>query len=146
MPERALIANELAKLLGVLAHPQRIRIIEELRGGEMDVNSLQAVLGVSHSRVSQNLSLLRSYRLVVERRQGRHVFYQLAQPQLANWILDGLQFLEAEAALTRHLAEAVQHTRRLWSVAPEQGSQAAQPNTEQEREPEPVRQSNGNHR
>ena len=34
MPHRVLVAKELAELLGVLAHPNRIRIIEELREGE----------------------------------------------------------------------------------------------------------------
>ena len=46
MPHRVLVANELAEMLGVLAHPNRILIIEELRDGEHDVNSLQAVLGI----------------------------------------------------------------------------------------------------
>lgn len=32
--------KELPELPGVLAHPNRIRIIEELRDGERDVNSL----------------------------------------------------------------------------------------------------------
>ena len=38
VPYRVLVANELADLLGVLAHPNRIRIIEELRDGERNVN------------------------------------------------------------------------------------------------------------
>lgn len=44
MPHRAIVAKELAGVLGVLAHPQRIRIIEELRNGERDVTSIQAAL------------------------------------------------------------------------------------------------------
>ncbi|MCP6768773.1 metalloregulator ArsR/SmtB family transcription factor, partial [Klebsiella pneumoniae] len=64
MPHRDLVTKELAELLGVLAHPHRIRIIEELRDGEHDVNSLQQVLGISHSGVSQHLMVLRASRLV----------------------------------------------------------------------------------
>ncbi|MSQ97144.1 MAG: ArsR family transcriptional regulator [Gemmataceae bacterium] len=80
MPHRNLVAKELAGFLGVLSHPHRIHIIEELRDGERDVNSLQAALGISHSGVSQHLMLLRAHRLVNERRQGRRVFYHLLQP------------------------------------------------------------------
>lgn len=40
----------MAKLLGVLAHPNRIRIMEELRDGDHDVSSLQAALGISRGR------------------------------------------------------------------------------------------------
>jgi DNA-binding transcriptional ArsR family regulator len=49
MPHRVLVAKGLADFLSVLSHPNRIRIIEELRDGERDVKSLQDALGVSHS-------------------------------------------------------------------------------------------------
>lgn len=116
MPTRAFVSKELAKLLGVLSHPHRIRIIEELRQGEKDVNSLQTVLGVSHSGVSQHLSLLRSHRLVEERREGRHVFYHLSQPGLARWLTDGLDFLEGSASQVRELQDAVEATKTLWTT------------------------------
>lgn len=112
MPDRVLITKELAELLGVLAHPHRIRIVEELRGGEeKDVNSLQAELGISHSSVSQHLSLLRAHRIVLERREGRHVFYRLRQPEMASWLTDALRFLEPD----REIGSAVERVRSLWS-------------------------------
>ena len=117
MPDRAFATKELAKLLGVLAHPERIRIVEELRGGELDVNSLQKLLGVAHSRVSQNLGILRSHRIVSERREGRHVFYRLLQPQLATWLRDGLSFLEREAELNQEIRSALGRAREQWTDA-----------------------------
>ncbi len=115
IPARSFITKELANLLGVLAHPHRIRIIEELRTRELDVNSLQQLLLISHSSVSQNLSVLRSHRLVTERREGRHVIYSLCQPKLALWLLDGLQFLEGELTKQEEMREAVEKARHLWS-------------------------------
>ncbi|MFN7938605.1 MAG: metalloregulator ArsR/SmtB family transcription factor [Bryobacteraceae bacterium] len=115
MPNRTVVSKELAKLLGVLSHPHRIRIIEELRDGEKDVNSLQNVLGVSHSGVSQHLSLLRSHRVVEERREGRHVFYHLMQPAIARWLTEGLDFLEVTATQVTELREAVEATKVFWS-------------------------------
>ena len=115
MPERVFATKELAKLLTVLSHPERIRIVEELRGKEMDVNSLQKLLGTSHSRVSQNLALLRSHRIVAERREGRHVYYHLVQPRLAAWLLEGLTFLEQEAALSEELRTTLGRAREMWA-------------------------------
>lgn len=115
MTVRAVATRELADLLGVLAHPHRVRIIEELRLGEHDVNFLAGALEVSHSRVSQHLALLRSHRLVRERRDGRHVFYCLANPELARWLLDGLDFVEAELSRNEEIRAAVHSARDLWS-------------------------------
>lgn len=114
MPLRAFVTKEMATLLGVLAHPHRVLIVQEIRERELDVNSLQAVLGVSHSRVSQHLSVLRSHRIVAERREGRHVYYRLVQPQIAQWLLEGMRFLEAEAVFSQEMHQALKQTRELW--------------------------------
>lgn len=115
MPHRALVTKELAALFGVLSHPHRIRIVEELRDGEHDVNSLQLALGISHSGVSQHLMILRAHRLVSERRDGRRVFYQLRQPEIAAWLLEATQFLEGGAAEANELRKAIDKTRRQWA-------------------------------
>jgi DNA-binding transcriptional ArsR family regulator len=115
MPHRALVAKELAELLGVLSHPHRIRIIEELRDGEHDVNALQTALGISHSGVSQHLMVLRASRLVSERREGRHVYYQLRQPRIAGWLLEATRFLERETVEAGELRKAISKTRKEWT-------------------------------
>jgi DNA-binding transcriptional ArsR family regulator len=114
MPWRALLTKEMGDFLGVLAHPHRIRIIQELRNKELDVNGLQSVLEISHSRVSQHLSVLRSHHVVVERREGRHVFYRLLQPSLAQWLSNGLEFLRQESAHHAEVSEAVTKSKVLW--------------------------------
>ncbi len=115
MPSRRLAAKELAELFKLLSHPDRIRLIEELRTAETDVNTLHDRLGLPAARVSQHLSALRVHRLVEERRDGRRHYYHLTQPDLASWIIDGLKFVEARlngAADPRALfAEA----RQLWA-------------------------------
>ena len=115
MPHRVLVTKELAELFGVLSHPHRIRIIEELRDGEHDVNSLQEALGISHSGVSQHLMVLRANRLVSERREGRRVFYQLRQPDIAAWLLEATRFLEQETVSANELRKAINKTRKEWA-------------------------------
>ena len=114
MPHRAIVAKELAGLLGVLAHPHRIRIIEELRGGERDVTSIQTVLEISPSGVSQHLMQLRAHRLVSERREGRQVFYHLRQPDLARWLTEAMRFIELESVEAEQLRAAIKKTRADW--------------------------------
>lgn len=114
MPFREIVTQELATLLGVLAHHDRIQIIEELYKGEREVKALQEKLQISHSRVSQHLSLLRSHKIVAERRQGRHVFYRLVKPALSLWLLDALKFIELRLQQTDEIRQAVENARSLW--------------------------------
>ena len=85
MPSREIVARELAEIFKIIAHPDRIRIIEELGTSEMDVNGLAEVLGLPSTRISQHLALMRAHRMVEERREGRHHFYHLAHPDMAEW-------------------------------------------------------------
>lgn len=93
MPYRFLAASKLAEFLSAIAHPRRVQIIEELRGGETDVGSLKGTLGISHSNVSQHLAVLRAHRIVAERREGRQVFYRLCSSELAEWLVDSMRFV-----------------------------------------------------
>lgn len=122
MPERVLVSRELGSLLGLLSHPHRIRIVEELRDGEMDVNSLQELLGISHSGVSQHLALLRAHRVVVERREGRHVFYRLRQPRLATWLVGGVEFISGNPDDYEEFRQAVERVKSLWHDGAEEPS------------------------
>lgn len=113
MPHRIQVARELAEVFKLIAHPDRIRLIEELRMGECDVNTLAQKLDLPPTRLSQHLSLLRAARMVAERRNGRQHLYSLAQPQIARWITDGLAFVEARAPAS--MAGDLREVRELWS-------------------------------
>ncbi len=114
MPVRQVVAKELAEIFKIIAHPDRIRMIEELRDGEKDVNTLADRLQLPGARASQHLSLMRAHRLVEERRDGRRHFYHLTQPELAGWIVDGLDFVEGR--MTGPARSSINQARRLWSA------------------------------
>jgi arsenate reductase/ArsR family transcriptional regulator len=69
---------ELVEVYKALAHPARLRILAMLRGGELCVCQITAVLGLATSTVSAHLSELRRAGLVAERKAGRWVHYRLA--------------------------------------------------------------------
>ena len=69
--------KEYAELFKVLAVDKRIEIIELLKNGEMSVNAVADVLGITQSAVSQHLRILKSAGLVSDERRGYRVFYSL---------------------------------------------------------------------
>lgn len=116
MPNRQIAARELANIFKVLSHPDRIRMVEELRAGEKDVNTLHELLDLRPARVSQHLSLMRAHRLVEERRDGRHHYYHLTQPDIAEWVVDGLVFLQARLKAEGISQTAIKKARELWTA------------------------------
>jgi len=67
-------------LLKALANPQRLRILCQLATGEKTVGTLVQDIGMRQAAVSQQLQRLRAEHLVQARREGRHVYYALADP------------------------------------------------------------------
>lgn len=114
--DRKVVAQELSKLFSALSHPDRVRMIEELGNKELDVQGLSEILGLSSSRVSQHLAMLRTLRLVKERREGKHHYYSLLSPQVAAWILQGVDFTELGVVESRSFDKAVKRALRFWEV------------------------------
>ncbi|PKP93408.1 MAG: transcriptional regulator [Alphaproteobacteria bacterium HGW-Alphaproteobacteria-14] len=114
MPSRMIVSRELADFLKLIAHPDRLRMIEELRLGEKDVTGIAAALSLPATRVSQHLAQLRAHRLVDERRAGRNHFYRLSHPHLAAWIVDALQFVDIRNRLAE--GDHIDSARALWTA------------------------------
>ena len=112
MPSRVEVANKLSVIFKLIAHPDRIRIIEELYAGECDVGTLASRLDLKNPRVSQHLHEMKLHGIVSERRDGRYHHYSLVAPKLATWIVDATQFVET-SNLTLEPAQ-IDSARRLW--------------------------------
>jgi DNA-binding transcriptional ArsR family regulator len=69
-------------LLRAMASPHRLRIVHLLGEGPREVNELVRELGVGQSTVSQHLGAMRAVGLVEATRDGRHVSYRLADPEI----------------------------------------------------------------
>ncbi len=114
MPSRTVVATELANLLRQISHPDRIRLIQKLRVGNQTVNELALGLDISPTRMSQHLSVLRALGLVGLETIGQKRVYRLAQPQLALWLIDGIDFI---AHRIGHISSSeVQHAKQLWAM------------------------------
>jgi len=71
-----------AQFFKALAHPLRIRILDELRRGEVSVNDLCSRLDVEQSNLSQQLAVLRTRNILAARKDGQTVYYSVRDPQL----------------------------------------------------------------
>ncbi|HLF99766.1 MAG TPA: metalloregulator ArsR/SmtB family transcription factor [Acidimicrobiia bacterium] len=94
------ISEKKAELFRALAHPARIRVLEVLAEGERSVSEIQPLVGIEPSHLSQQLGVLRRAGLVITRKDGAHVHYSLADPQLAKLLA------VAKAMLIRSLSAA----------------------------------------
>lgn len=65
-----------------LANPLRIRILDELRQGELTVSELRLRLGVEPANVSQQLAILRTKNIVAGRKQGSNIYYSCTDPAI----------------------------------------------------------------
>jgi ArsR family transcriptional regulator len=65
-----------------LADAKRLMIIHELREGEKSVNELAERLGLKQSNTSQHLAVLRKAGIIMPRREGNIVYYELANPRI----------------------------------------------------------------
>src|SRR6266567_4253228 len=79
MPELSQFKAEFFK---ALAHPLRIRILDELRRGEAGVNELGVRLNAEQSTLSQQLAVLRTRGLVVGRKDAQNVLYSVRDPEI----------------------------------------------------------------
>ena len=68
----------LAERLVIFGHPTRIQILDRLRFGEANVQSIADTLATTQQNVSGHLRLLRAMGVVSYRREGRESFYAVA--------------------------------------------------------------------
>lgn len=61
----------------------RLKLLDLLRGGELCVAEMASATGTKLSTLSQQLRILRTEDLIVSRRQGKHIFYSLADQHIA---------------------------------------------------------------
>lgn len=70
--------ERMAALLKAVSDPTRLRLLLGLGTGELCVCDLAVIAGTSESAVSHQLRLLRGQNLVAPRKEGRVVYYRLA--------------------------------------------------------------------
>ena len=72
------VASEVCGMLRVLANEDRLLLLCQLSKGEMSVSDLETVLDIRQPTLSQQLGVLRNEALVATRRDGKRIYYRIA--------------------------------------------------------------------
>src|SRR5690349_16770671 len=75
-------AGRAVAVLKLLANEDRLLLLCQLSQGEACVSELEGLLGIRQPTLSQQLGVLRSEGVVSTRREGKNIYYQLADPSL----------------------------------------------------------------
>ena len=76
------ILERAARVIRVLGHPLRLRLLETLEAGEVNVTDLVHASGATQALVSQHLGILRAEGVVGTRRDGGRIFYRITEPKV----------------------------------------------------------------
>ena len=85
--------DSLAELFKVFGDPTRIRILFVLFETEVCVCDLARALNMTQSAVSHQLRILKQSRLVKNRREGKSMFYSLADDHVRRMIAQGREHI-----------------------------------------------------
>lgn len=82
---------DLTELFRIFADSTRVRILYVLFESEMCVCDIAALLGMTQSAISHQLRALKNARLVKSRRDGKTVFYSLADEHVKTILDQGIE-------------------------------------------------------
>ena len=71
-----------ARLFAALAEPNRLNLLQSLRGGPLSVSELVKTCKLKQANVSKQLAILHDHHLVKRERKGTLIFYEIADPMV----------------------------------------------------------------
>ena len=89
---------EFVNITKALAEQNRLRILMALEGEELCVCQLIELLELAPSTVSKHVSVLRQARLVEGRKDGRWIFYRLADANAPSEVTDAIAWITTSLA------------------------------------------------
>lgn len=87
---------DLAELFKVFGDSTRIRILFELFDKEESVGDIAEALVMTQSAISHQLKILKQSKLIKARRDGKSMFYSLADDHVKSIIYQGLEHVEED--------------------------------------------------
>ena len=85
---------DLADLFKIFSDSTRVKILCSLFESELSVTEITEATGVSQTAVSHQLRILKQNKLVKSRREGKSIFYSLADAHVRTIISQGMEHIE----------------------------------------------------
>lgn len=86
--------QDLADFFKVFGDPTRLKILCVLKCSEMCVQDIATLLSMTQSAISHQLRVLKQMDLVKYRREGKTIFYALADSHIVTILSQGLDHIE----------------------------------------------------
>ncbi|MGV9769454.1 ArsR/SmtB family transcription factor [Microbacterium sp. NPDC003461] len=112
------VAQLKAELFKALAHPLRVRALEQLVRGERAVGALADLLDVELGQLSSQLGVLRRAGVVVTRREGTTILYSVRDPLMADLLGIGRRMLVENLRDSRALLDDLENAPSTADASP----------------------------
>jgi rhodanese-related sulfurtransferase/DNA-binding transcriptional ArsR family regulator len=109
-PKQALF-TAFAAVAKAAAHPRRLALLEQLAQGERSVEVLADRTGMSIANASQHLQHMRRAGLLTVRREGKYVFYRLADEAVLDFLASVRRIAERNSAEVAQVLRSYFHER-----------------------------------
>ena len=106
-------------VIKALADENRVRALMALQGRELCVCQIIELLGLAPSTVSKHMAILRQAHLVEARKEGRWMYYRLADQRVDGPVRGILNWLERSLAETSQIAEDRRKLKEILDIDPE---------------------------
>ena len=88
------VLYDLAELFKIFGDSTRIKLLYALYESELCVGAITQLLGMTQSAVSHQLRALKQSKLVKYRREGKTIFYTLADEHVVTILAQGMEHIE----------------------------------------------------
>ncbi|HOB64715.1 MAG: helix-turn-helix transcriptional regulator [Clostridiales bacterium] len=92
LPSNAVLAD-MCNFFSVFSDVTRVKILSALAISELCVTNISQLLDLNQTTVSHQLRLLRDAGLVEYRRDGKTIYYRIANDQINNIMMTGVEYL-----------------------------------------------------
>ncbi len=90
------VIEEMAVLYKMFSDPTRLKIMQVLQENELNVCEIAYLLNMTHSAISHQLATLKMTNLVKSRKNGKEVYYSLADEHVSLIISVGKEHILEE--------------------------------------------------
>jgi len=112
--------RELMAVVKALADENRVRVLMALRPKELCVCQIVELLGLAPSTVSKHMAILKQARLVDSRKQGRWMFYRVAQDDAYPEAKEITALAARLLAGDRQVREDIKRMKQILKIDPEE--------------------------
>lgn len=107
---------EFLNITKALAEENRVRILLALNGQELCVCQIIELLELAPSTVSKHMSVLRQARLVEGRKDGRWIYYRLADESASEEVAEAIAWVKKSLSRNQRVREDIMRLKEILKI------------------------------